>query len=171
MKARFKKIILLFFLAIFFCLSSIAQTNSNHVKVKGYYKKNGTYVQPHYRTAPNSTKNDNFSTVGNTNPYTGKPGWINRDNNYNTLYYTDYTYSPKTYKEPYVNPKIKYPDRIYVEDEYGNDTTYLKMLDKRTFGIYDLKDELILYLVINHRGDWRIFDTEGIYIKTIFLTE
>jgi hypothetical protein len=80
-------------LAIFFCLSSIAQTNSNHVKVKGYYKKNGTYVQPHYRTAPNSTKNDNFSTEGNTNPYTGKPGWINRDNNYNTLYYTDYTYS------------------------------------------------------------------------------
>ena len=45
------------------------------------------------------------------------------------------------------------------------------MLDKRTFGIYDLKDELILYLVINHRGDWRIFDTNGIYIKTIFLTE
>ena len=171
MKIRFKKIILLFLLAIFCCLSSIAQNNSNHIKVKGYYKKNGTYVQPHYRTAPNSTKNDNFSTEGNTNPYTGKPGWIRRDNNHNTLYYSDYVYSPKSSKESDINPKIKYPDRIYVEDEYGNDTSYLKMLDKRTFGIYDLKDELILFLVINHRGDWRIFDTEGIYIKTIFLTE
>lgn len=158
-------------MAIFFCLSSIAQTNFNHVKVKGYYRANGTYVQPHYRTAPNSTINDNFSTVGNTNPYTGKPRWINRDNNYNTLYYTDYTYSSKSYKEPYISPKIKYLDRIYVEDEYGNDTTYLKMLDKRTFEIYNLKDKLILFLVINHRGDWRIFDTDGIYIKTIFLTE
>ena len=171
MKSVLKKKILLIFLAKFICLSSNEQTNSSHVKVKGYDKKKRTYVQPHYRTAPNSTKNENFSTVGNTNPYTGKAGWISRDNNYNTLYYTDYIYSPKTYNEPYINPKIKYPDRIYVEDEYGNDTTYLKMLDKRTFGIYDLKDKLILFLVINHRGDWRIFDTEGIYIKTIFLTE
>lgn len=30
------------------------------VEVKGYYKSNGTYVAPHVRTAPNSTKTDNL---------------------------------------------------------------------------------------------------------------
>ena len=159
-------------MAIFFCLSSIAQTNSNHVKVKGYYKKNGTYVQPHYRTAPNSTKNDNFSTVGNTNPYTGQAGWIEPDNKINTLYSTTYTYKPKTKVNALEkNYETIYKDRIYVEDEYGIKSLYLKVADKRTFGIYNLKNELILFLVINHRGDWRIFDTEGIYIKTIFLSD
>lgn len=41
------------------------------VKVKGYYRANGTYVQPHYRTSPNSTPYDNYSFPGNYNPHTG----------------------------------------------------------------------------------------------------
>ena len=44
------------------------------VYVQGYYKNNGTYVQPHYRSSPNSTTLDNWSTKGNVNPYTGKAG-------------------------------------------------------------------------------------------------
>lgn len=47
------------------------------VDVKGYFKKDGTYVEPHKRTAPNNRVDDNWSTVGNTNPYTGKPGTKN----------------------------------------------------------------------------------------------
>ena len=31
------------------------------VHVNGYYRSNGTYVAPHYRTAPNSFKYDNYS--------------------------------------------------------------------------------------------------------------
>ena len=42
--------------------------------VQGYTKKDGTYVQGHYRSSPNSTSTDNWSTKGNTNPYTGKAG-------------------------------------------------------------------------------------------------
>ncbi|MDD3144798.1 MAG: hypothetical protein PHV23_01660 [Candidatus Gracilibacteria bacterium] len=42
---------------------------------KGYIKKNGTYVQGHYKTVSNSKKSDNFSTKGNYNPYTGKKGY------------------------------------------------------------------------------------------------
>lgn len=42
--------------------------------VNGYYRSNGTYVQPHYRTDPNNTRLDNYSTKGNYNPYTGKYG-------------------------------------------------------------------------------------------------
>ena len=42
--------------------------------VGGYTKKNGTYVAPHYRSSPNKTQRDNYSTYGNYNPYTGKKG-------------------------------------------------------------------------------------------------
>ena len=42
--------------------------------VNGYFKRNGTYVAPHMRTAPNGTRFDNWSTKGNVNPYTGKAG-------------------------------------------------------------------------------------------------
>lgn len=46
-------------------------------KVKGYTKKNGTYVVPHYKSTPNKSKFDNYSTKGNINPYTGKKGSVN----------------------------------------------------------------------------------------------
>src|SRR5947207_571971 len=44
------------------------------VHVRGYTRKDGTYVAPHDRTAPNDTKLDNWSTKGNVNPETGEPG-------------------------------------------------------------------------------------------------
>jgi hypothetical protein len=44
------------------------------VAVKGYYRKDGTYVAPHMRSSPNGTTSDNWSTYGNINPYTGKAG-------------------------------------------------------------------------------------------------
>ena len=46
------------------------------VYVRGYTRSDGTYVQPHYRSSPNSTTLDNYSTRGNTNPYTGKRGTV-----------------------------------------------------------------------------------------------
>lgn len=42
------------------------------VHVKGYFRKNGTYVQPHYRSNPDGNPYNNWSFPGNTNPYTGK---------------------------------------------------------------------------------------------------
>ncbi len=52
----------------------IAGTAFADVHVNGYYRKDGTYVQPHYRTNPNSTVNDNYSTYPNVNPYNGNTG-------------------------------------------------------------------------------------------------
>lgn len=43
-------------------------------RVRSYFKKNGTYVQPHRRTSPDSTVNNNWGTKGNVNLYTGKVG-------------------------------------------------------------------------------------------------
>ena len=47
---------------------------SRDVAVDGYYKSNGTYVQPHHRSSPNNTTSDNYSHKGNVNPYTGQEG-------------------------------------------------------------------------------------------------
>lgn len=50
--------------------------------VNGYMRQDGTYVQPHFRSDSNSTKIDNYSSKGNTNPYTGERGA--QRNEYNT---------------------------------------------------------------------------------------
>lgn len=55
------------------------------VHVRGYVNKNGTYVAPYYRSSPNSTTLDNYSTKGNINPYTGQVGTKNP---------SPYSYSP-----------------------------------------------------------------------------
>ncbi len=45
------------------------------IRVRGGFRSNGTYVQPHYRSSPNSSRFDNYSARGNYNPYTGKKGY------------------------------------------------------------------------------------------------
>lgn len=69
-----RTLILSFILIFAFASLSLADTF-----VRGYYRKDGTYVQPHYRSSPNSTTLDNWSTKGNVNPYTGKQGTRNPD--------------------------------------------------------------------------------------------
>lgn len=49
------------------------------VYVQGHYRSDGTYVQPHYQSAPNNSTYDNWSTRGNINPYTGEEGTQDRD--------------------------------------------------------------------------------------------
>lgn len=44
--------------------------------VQPHVTKNGTYVEGYVRTAPNNTNLDNYSTKGNTNPYTGHAGTV-----------------------------------------------------------------------------------------------
>lgn len=63
--------------ALTFPLGTYAKSGSSSHSVKGYTKKDGTYVAPHKQTNPNGTKQDNWSTKGNVNPYTGKPGTKN----------------------------------------------------------------------------------------------
>lgn len=48
--------------------------SSSTVHVSGHTTKTGAYVPAHYRTAPDHSKLNNWSTKGNVNPYTGKAG-------------------------------------------------------------------------------------------------
>lgn len=47
--------------------------------VHGYTRSNGTYVEPYHRTDRDGNSEDNYSTKGNTNPYTGERGEKNID--------------------------------------------------------------------------------------------
>jgi hypothetical protein len=66
------------FVAVFFALSAAA---SAQVLVDGHTRKDGTYVAPHFRTNPDNTIRNNYSTQGNVNPYTGRAGTVS-DNGY-----------------------------------------------------------------------------------------
>lgn len=55
----------------------LSTTSHADTYVNGYQRRDGTYVQGHYRTSPNNTKLDNYSTYGNVNPYTGQQGTVN----------------------------------------------------------------------------------------------
>lgn len=58
--------------ALLMASPAIAKT----VVVKPHVTKQGTYKPTSYRTSPNSTKIDNYSSKPNSNPYTGKKGTV-----------------------------------------------------------------------------------------------
>lgn len=62
---------------IFLIVVSLSASAFADVYVDGYQRKDGTYVQPHYRSDPNNNSTDNWSTKGNKNPHTGKKGTKN----------------------------------------------------------------------------------------------
>ena len=68
--------------------------------VRGYYRSDGTYVQPHYRTNPDGNPYNNYSFPGNYNPNTGRitPGNPN-------------TYLDRYYDRSY--PRTHSPDNYY----------------------------------------------------------
>ena len=71
-------------------LSAIAQTH-----VQGYTRKDGTYVAPYVRTAPDHTNLNNYSTQGNYNPYTGSAGTVQ----------PNYSYTPPAPIQPVYTPR------------------------------------------------------------------
>ncbi|WP_181106232.1 hypothetical protein [Xanthomonas arboricola] len=76
-------------------------------RVNGYHRADGTYVQPHYRSAANSTTLDNYSTRGNVNPYTGKLGTVDPYKEQNT------------YRQPAPQPTYG-PSRADAVNPYGS---------------------------------------------------
>jgi hypothetical protein len=75
-----------------------ASTVSAQVHVRGYTRKDGTYVAPYVRTAPDSTILNNYSTYPNVNPYTGRVGTVNP-------YAPSTLYSQPSTTYPYTPPK------------------------------------------------------------------
>lgn len=53
---------------------------------RGYVRSDGTYVQPHRSTAPDSSTYNNWSSKPNVNPYTGQQGTRNPTPSYGSTY-------------------------------------------------------------------------------------
>lgn len=85
------------FISVVILLSVNFQLTSAQVKVNGYYRSNGTYVQPHYRSSPDGNPYNNYSFPGNINPYTLERAQGNR-NTYLTNYYNSQSESIKKKK-------------------------------------------------------------------------
>ena len=121
------KQILFTFAILMLALISFGQSSTY---VRGYTRSNGTYVQGYYRTTPNHTRNDNYSTTGNYNPYTGaygtKPGdcYSTRSNTSTSTYSSNYkptTYSSSSYNTP---SYTTYYTRVPVSRHRYRTTTY-----------------------------------------------
>ena len=61
-------------LAIVALICLVCSALSADVYVNGYDKANGTFVAPHYRSSPDGSVLNNWSSKGNINPYTGAVG-------------------------------------------------------------------------------------------------
>lgn len=83
-------------LLLILAIIASAQTAQAADFVGGYMKKNGTYVAPHYKSSGDGYKFNNYSTKGNTNPFTGSKGYVN-PNAYKPAYKNNYA---PTYTKP-----------------------------------------------------------------------
>ena len=77
-----KKVVLTLAIAMASIASSFAQT-----WVEGYTRSNGTYVSGYYKTESNNTNWDNYSTSGNSNPFSSTIGSRARDYSSNAFNY------------------------------------------------------------------------------------
>lgn len=91
-----KKVFGLLVLALVILLSSSAFA---YQYVRGYYRSNGAYVSPYFRSDADGYSYNNWSTYGNVNPFTGAYG--------TKPYYPRFNYSPRT---------------TYVPQYYNNDS-------------------------------------------------
>ncbi|MBI3335485.1 MAG: hypothetical protein HY001_03225 [Candidatus Portnoybacteria bacterium] len=70
-----KKVLTILLVALLLSITTVNLAEAA-TRVRGYYKPStGSYVQPHLRSNPNSSRWDNWSSQGNYNPYTGKKGY------------------------------------------------------------------------------------------------
>jgi len=119
-----KKILLvlgIFFLLISFCYSG-------DVWVNGYYRKDGTYVAPYYRSSPNDTVRDNYSYKGNVNPYTGEVGHNYYRNNPTSEYY-----QPNYQPQQQYNYKQQLPTYNYNPPQYNSNNSYIYTQPRSTY--------------------------------------
>lgn len=132
--------------------AAFAFSASAQVRVKGYTRKDGTYVAPHYRSAPNDSRLDNYSTQGNYNPYTGKRGTQNPYPTPSPTYSlpSPYIPAPAVSTDYYRDEAAYWQQKIATDraraqaelltlvDEVNNGTRSLKSLSESEYSAYQL---------------------------------
>lgn len=77
---------------------------------KGYYKSNGTYVQPYYRSNPNAFKYDNYSyrSNGYSSGSLYSRSYYTPTRNYSSRWYTPSYYTQPDYYSGYNSYRFGY---------------------------------------------------------------
>lgn len=104
----FGRVLILGIVLVSSLLALTADGLLSQVRVRGYYRKDGTYVRPHLRTRPDGNPYNNYSFPGNYNPNTGQitPG------------------NPETYLRNYYN-RFNTDNEVEVQGYYRKDGTYV----------------------------------------------
>jgi uncharacterized protein YgiM (DUF1202 family) len=160
--------------ALFLTISFISAFSQVHVR--GYYRSNGTYVQPYYRSSPDGNPYNNYNYPGNVNPYTGKVATGNPDT-YLDRYYnrsnnsgnTTNTATPSIhYRKCYVTkgnayartgPAASYPVLTKLD--------YMDRVDVISTTAYPWYYARVYY----YDKDLRIFTAAYAYVNGLYLTE
>jgi len=89
-----KMFVILFFAGLSFVWAS--STFAKDIYVRGYYRSNGTYVRPHVRSSPDSSRANNYGPSRTDsqlmNPRSrdadldGTPNYLDNDDNNNGIY-------------------------------------------------------------------------------------
>ncbi len=80
-----------FVVAVVMTVSAISSVQESQAAdfVHGYFRSNGTYVSPHFRSQADGIFSNNYSSFPNFNPYTGSVG-----THRSPAYSHNYNYSP-----------------------------------------------------------------------------
>ena len=150
---------------VFFLLFSVLLSNLlfSQVYVKGYTKKNGTYVEPHYRSSPDKNPYNNYSFPGNTNPYTGKTSTGNPDtyldNYYNKNKSSVGSYSTSIPQSTYSSNYEDNSSRLYQQTYNGSSFIISNNYLEKRFPT-QISIDRIMYQVLN-------MDNEEFYLTNM----
>lgn len=154
---------------IFIIFLTVTYASTCQVRVSGYFRKNGTYVQPYYRSSPDGNPYNNYSYPGNYNPYTGQYAKGNPDTYLKRYYHIYSDYSPETYSNYIINLcGTNYSgmelSKTYTNKNYENKEIGYIVPDgsDRSFTIYDIDKNKIGYVKLtNNRKRFTVYTIDG----------
>lgn len=138
-------LILSFFLPV---IVDARRSSGGSVRVRGYTRRDGTYVQPHYRSAPDGNPYNNWSFPGNTNPYTGETATGDPDT-YLRNYYDrsgGSSYSLPSYSTPSLTPS-------YTAPSYSSPSYSSPSYTAPSYSSFSTKPKQIIYRRAKEVGD------------------
>ena len=146
-------------------------TSLAQVQVRGYVKKDGTYVAPHVRTSPDATIYNNYSYPGNYNPNKGYAPSVST-RTYQSTTSGDYSGAAEMYART-SSYAPAYSERTYITDKNGNQTgIYVITTDSTSMAvkrnIYSVQGDVIVAQVTEYfDGDTWFYDPSGKLIKRV----
>jgi len=158
-----KRLLVVSFIALAGTVDIVAQ-----VHVKGYYRKDGTYVRPHYRSSPDGNPYNNWSYPGNTNPYTGKVATGNPSTYLNNYYHRNGRYySHRTATLFNTNFRKLERHRSYrITGHSGEQIGMLRYHSGNHFMIVDGSNDCVGWVRMRGPNSYTIVDASGYRVRS-----